>query len=334
MNPGQPLAQTGQGAVSRALVQTVLDTLRDSRLPDARHLAERLADPAAVPDMAQLERLLDACAQEQGPDCGLAMGARARPATFSALGYLAMSSRTLGEAVAQMPAYESVVMDTGLTTLRRDGDRVWLGWLLRDRPPHPVLEDFILAAWLNLGRWLVGRNLSPDEVRFSHPAPADAAPYEHTFGCRLAFSCPEAGVSFPAAWLDFPVLHADPDLHALMRERAQALQAAQPVTGTWSRQVLALLPDLLPRQEATLAAVAERLGLGERSLRRRLAEEGTGFGELLQEQRRQLARHYLRDSRLGLLDIALLLGYAEHSAFSTAFRQWYGVTPQQYRGGR
>ena len=70
------------------------------------------------------------------------------------------------------------------------------------------------------------------------------------------------------------------------------------------------------------------------ALAQRLAEEGESFQELLQEQRRQLACHYLRNERLGLLDIALLLGYAEHSAFSTAFRQWYGVTPGQFRGGR
>ena len=334
MNPGHPLAQNGHGNVSRALVQTVLDAVRDTSLPQADALAQRLADPAAVIPLEQLEHLLDAYADRAGLACGLQLGAQARPATFSALGYLAMSSRTLGEAVSLMPSYESVVMDVGLTTLTRDGDAVQLAWSLRDRRPHPVLEDFILAAWLSLGRWLVGRSLTPDSIRFTHGKPADPEPYRRYFGCALEFGQLQAGMRFPADWLDLPVLHADPDLHALMLDRARALQAAQPVTGVWSRQVLAVLPDLLPRQQATMPEVAARLNVSERSLRRRLAEEGESFQDLLQEQRRQLACHYLRNERLGLLDIALLLGYAEHSAFSTAFRQWYGVTPGQFRGGR
>ena len=334
MNPGHPLAQNGHGSVSRALVQTVLDAVRDTPLPQADALAQRLADPAAVIPLEELEHLLDAYADRAGLACGLQLGAQARPATFSALGYLAMSSRTLGEAVSLMPSYESVVMDVGLTTLTRDGDAVQLAWGLRDRQPHPVLEDFILAAWLSLGRWLVGRPLTPDAVHFTHDAPADPEPYRRYFPCRHEYRQLQAGMRFPAGWLDLPVLHADPDLHALMLDRARALQAAQPVTGAWSRQVLAVLPDLLPRQQATMPEVAARLNVSERSLRRRLAEEGESFQDLLQEQRRQLACHYLRNERLGLLDIALLLGYAEHSAFSTAFRQWYGVTPGQFRGGR
>lgn len=332
MNPGHPLAQNGHGQVTRALAQTVLDTLRDAGLSEAGPLADRLNDTGTTIGLDRLESLLDLCRARFGPTCGLAMGARARPATFSALGYLAMSSRTLGEAIRLMPSYESVVMDTGRTLFTPDGDIIRLGWLLSERQAHPVLEDFILAAWLSLGRWLVGRDIHPLEVCLSHAvAPDDASAYRQVFQCPVSFGRPHAEVRFPASWLDLPVVHADPDLHALMLERARALQAAQPAAGHWSRRVLEVLPDLLPRQEATLTAVAARLAISERSLRRRLTEEGHSFGDLLLAQRKQLAQHYLRDDRLGLLDIALLLGYAEHSAFSAAFRQWFGMPPQQFR---
>lgn len=334
MNPGHSLAQNGQGTVSRALAQSVLDAMQGTQLPQGTALARLIADHPATPiPLEQLEQVLDAYRERAEPAYGLQLGAQARPATFGALGYLAMSSRTLGDAISLMPLYESVVMDMGLTTLMQDGNRVQLTWAMRDRPPHPVLEDFILAAWLSLGRWLVGQPLTPLTVHFTHAAPAEPEPYRRHFACTLKFQSLHAGMSFPAEWLTLPVLHADPDLHALMLERARVLQATQPATGVWSRQVLAVLPALLPRQQATMQAVATQLNLSERSLRRRLADEGETFQHLLQEQRRRLACHYLRKERIGLLDIALLLGYAEHSAFSTAFRQWYGVTPGQFRGG-
>ena len=70
MNPGHPLAQNGHGNVSRALVQTVLDAVRDTSLPQADALAQRLADPAAVIPLEQLEHLLDAYADRAGLACG------------------------------------------------------------------------------------------------------------------------------------------------------------------------------------------------------------------------------------------------------------------------
>ena len=82
MNPGHPLAQNGHGQVTRALAQTVLDTLRDAGLPDAGPLADQLNAAGTTIGLERLESLLDLCLARFGPTCGLAMGARARPATF------------------------------------------------------------------------------------------------------------------------------------------------------------------------------------------------------------------------------------------------------------
>ena len=67
-----------------------------------------------------------------------------------------------------------------------------------------------------------------------------------------------------------------------------------------------------------------------RSLQRRLADQGMTFQGLLDETRRHLAEAYLRDERLDLAEIALLLGYSEQSAFTRAFRTWTGLPPAQW----
>ena len=68
-----------------------------------------------------------------------------------------------------------------------------------------------------------------------------------------------------------------------------------------------------------------------RTLQRRLTQRQLTWRELLDRTREQLARHYLADRSLTLGDIALLLGFSEHSAFSRAYRRWTGTTPARTR---
>ncbi len=77
--------------------------------------------------------------------------------------------------------------------------------------------------------------------------------------------------------------------------------------------------------------LAKTLNLSERTLQRRLADEGSSYQQLLNDTRRQLAERYLRDGQLAATEIALLLGYSEPSVFFRAFRQWTGLTPGEYR---
>jgi AraC-like DNA-binding protein len=63
----------------------------------------------------------------------------------------------------------------------------------------------------------------------------------------------------------------------------------------------------------------------------RLREGGQPFKTLVDEVRRQLAALYLRRDDVSLVDVGFLLGFSEQSAFSRAFRRWYGMAPQQYQ---
>jgi AraC-like DNA-binding protein len=77
-------------------------------------------------------------------------------------------------------------------------------------------------------------------------------------------------------------------------------------------------------------SVARELGLSTRTLRRRLAEQGTSYQELLDEVRASLSTELLTRAGLGVEDTALRLGYAEASSFIHAFRRWHGTTPAAY----
>ena len=66
-------------------------------------------------------------------------------------------------------------------------------------------------------------------------------------------------------------------------------------------------------------------------MQRRLAEEGTSFGDILQNTRRELAKSYLQESQLSINEIAYLLGFSEHANFSRACKRWFGRAPSEYR---
>ena len=77
--------------------------------------------------------------------------------------------------------------------------------------------------------------------------------------------------------------------------------------------------------------VARGLQLSTRTLQRRLRENRSGFRQLLCEVRQRLAREYLIIPDVDLLEVSLLLGYADLSAFDHAFRDWFNESPSTYR---
>jgi AraC-like DNA-binding protein len=71
--------------------------------------------------------------------------------------------------------------------------------------------------------------------------------------------------------------------------------------------------------------------MSDRTLARKLSDEGLSFTEVLQQLRRDLAVQYLDDPKLHVSKIAWLLGFNEVSAFTHAFKRWTGKTPSQMR---
>jgi AraC-like DNA-binding protein len=93
------------------------------------------------------------------------------------------------------------------------------------------------------------------------------------------------------------------------------------------------IAPLLPHGKVRAEVIARQLGLSERTLARRLAEEGLSFSEVLKQLRRDLAVRYLNDGDHHISTVAWLLGFHEVSAFSHAFKQWTGLPPSQMRLG-
>ena len=95
------------------------------------------------------------------------------------------------------------------------------------------------------------------------------------------------------------------------------------------RRALMEQPGRFPNVEA----MAEKLAMHPRALRRRLEAENTSYRDLLAEVRMRLAIEYLRNTRMTNEDIASRLGYSDAANFRHAFARWTGKSPSEFRVG-
>ena len=98
-----------------------------------------------------------------------------------------------------------------------------------------------------------------------------------------------------------------------------------------SEQVKWILKRLLAGARPEIEAVARELGLSDRTLQRRIVDDGSTFRQLLLEARQELAREYLNRPEIDVAEVAYLLGYEDSNSFYRAFRTWEGTTPAQLR---
>jgi AraC-like DNA-binding protein len=112
----------------------------------------------------------------------------------------------------------------------------------------------------------------------------------------------------------------------VLHERMVALGNA-----STSYRVCAEIVRLLHRGEPRRDEIAAALAMADRTLQRRLHEEGTSFQQLLDDARRELARKYLSEERWGLNQVADLLAFVDQSNFQRACKRWFGEPPGLYR---
>jgi AraC-like DNA-binding protein len=84
-----------------------------------------------------------------------------------------------------------------------------------------------------------------------------------------------------------------------------------------------------------LTALAQTLGVDEALLRRQINQHlgYRNFNDFLHHYRLQEAAERLAHEDLPVLTIALECGYGSIGPFNRAFKQRFGMTPSEYRGG-
>jgi len=266
---------------------------------------------------------------------GLHMGASTAVRQLGLMGYAMAHGNTLREACQRGARYSRILQEAVEVIFEEDGD---VGWLRVN--PAPVLDamrhsiDARLAIIVSVSREMTGTEIKPVEVCFPYPQPADIAAHQEFFRAPLAFGRPHSQVTFRQRDLQRPLLSADPDLAGYMDGLAEEVLASLAREGSLLEQIRRTIWMDLSGGRVSLKAVARRLGMGARSLQRRLKNEGTSFMGVLDDLRHEMAVQLLHDDRVAVYEIAFLLGYSDPSTFFRAFRRWEGKSPHEYRRSR
>jgi AraC-like DNA-binding protein len=325
--------QTVQSTLFRPLFElgAALGLERERLVAATGASQEQLASPDARLSYDALRQLWELLVAERGGEpLGVRLAEHAEPTHFGLVGYVTVNSPDLRTALTRYcrvvalldPRTEWRLSDTptgGRVELRLDA------WGQRLR--HPA--EGLLAAQVASGRVLSGTHWSPRRVCFAHPRHAASEAVEAFFGTRVEYDAAAYVLETDAAVLALPVAHADIALGNLLHARAEAALAEAHASGErpWRERVTELLAAQPRTGELGPEGVAARLAVSERTLQRRLREEGVSFAGLEEEVRRGRAFELLRDGQLALFEVAFLLGFSDPSAFSRAFRRWSGMAP-------
>ncbi|QGZ41569.1 AraC-like DNA-binding protein [Pseudoduganella flava] len=193
--------------------------------------------------------------------------------------------------------------------------------------PVPVQRyDFVWCVLLRTLRCAAGRDdATPVQVEYAFPEPANARYYEETFGCPVHFGRQHNVMEFADADLVAALPEANVPHKGDAGRVLASLAHAQPPS--FQARVQEIVAALLPKGPPHRDTVAAQLMMSERTLQRRLAEEGTSFSQLVDDTRRELARQMLAAGDRSLKAASFQLGFSEPSAFHRACKRWFGTTP-------
>jgi AraC-like DNA-binding protein len=206
---------------------------------------------------------------------------------------------------------------------------VYKQWFHAITPEPNLSVDVSFGFLLELGRRGTGRPLGPVRVELARQGRISSSQKEF-FGCPIRLGAKRDALIFRSSDLDraFPGHNAEL-LDVLTPALAAALEQFHP-KDSYSEQVKVVLKRSLASGRPDLGSVARDLGISERTLQRRITNEGTTFRVLVQAARRELGRQLLLSPEADVAEIACMLGFQDTTSFYRAFRQWEGLTPQSW----
>ncbi|MFD8453205.1 MULTISPECIES: AraC family transcriptional regulator [Streptomyces] len=297
---------------------------------------QALTSEAGLVPITSHDLMLDAAARDLGcPDFGLRL---AHGQDLGILGLLApavQASSTVRQALecaARFMFVHSPALSVGVEPDprgRREVVALTYRKDLRESPYSPQATELGLGLFHRVAVALVGSAVGLRSVELPHPPLSPVSRYTEFFGADVKFGCPAAALRVERRLLEKELRGTDAAVRRLAVDRLAALHTdPEALTATHVRRALAQAVGTTP---VTVGRVARLLALHPRTLQRRLAAESTGFAEILEDVRRDLALRYLTTTELPLGQVAAMAGFADQSGLSHAVRRWEGASPSEVR---
>jgi AraC-like DNA-binding protein len=294
---------------------------------------EELANPDARVPVVKIWQLWKAVIRRtDDPALGLKLAEGFHTRGLGLIGYGMYHSHTLRDGLKRFARFSHIISEAVQVRVEEGDSTLTVVAVVSPRFEklrHPM--DARLSALLKMSREITGQDVVPLEVRFSYPRPNETVEHQRAFRCPLRFGSSDEAIVFRNSDADLPIETADETLGGYLDSLASEVLSSLGQASGWIQKVRRTVWEQLASGQPSIACIANELGMGSRTLQRRLNDAGVSYSKVVDDLRRAMSVKLLRDREIAIYEIAFLLGYSEPSTFHRAFRRWFEVTPREYR---
>jgi AraC-like DNA-binding protein len=324
-----------------SIAAVIVDALQSYGLAFQPILEEAGLDPNKIYDPSEripsinAKRLWELAVQYSCDPCfGLTYAAYIQPSALHGLGLSWIASHSLKDGLERLVRFQRILSTDRQLGLRetQTGYCIYAAVGQKDDPLHfPDAEfDSTVASIYKICQIMLGPDIKPIRVSVEHPAPPCKEKFEQFFRVPVSFDASETAIEFDKQISVLPASSANPELtrinDQIVIDYLNQFEQDDIVTKT-RKYIIDHLPSGVPRQ----AIIASDLNMSLRNFQRKLSQSDTSYTDVLSQVRHEMACYYLKAPNHPVIEIAYLLGFADPSNFSRAFKRWNGQSPHHFR---
>ncbi|WP_425237748.1 AraC family transcriptional regulator ligand-binding domain-containing protein [Ulvibacterium sp.] len=296
---------------------TSIDTIEKLKAVPAEHFFE-------------LHEILD---EKLGPGFSIRVGQEMKIEDYGVLGLSWRTCSWAGEIFERSERYFKLLSNTYVFTVEKKVDQ---SHIYLHREPHrrglELSNEATLSATVVVLQAMTETHMAPIQVTFKHDPPKNIDSHQKAFRCPILFNQPHYSITYRTSDLETRTAKADASINKFLVERVEEeTNGLQVSVGKLSSDVESLIKDALPSGIPSIQQICDLLGMSNRTLTRRLSENGVSFRDLIGKTQKELSKNLLKNSNRSIAEIAFETGFSEQSAFNRAFKRWTGHSPTEFR---
>jgi AraC-like DNA-binding protein len=264
-------------------------------------------------------------------DLGIELATSSRLEDLGVLGFAVMTAMSAKKGLETFVKYSALLNDTNRWEVAVERRTIEIR-LFAERPKTlgaRLSHETAIGQMVGAIRQLCGDDADPVRVDFQHAAPKSTRMHRDYLRCRVSFDAPHHRLLFDRSLFDAEPRTANEAMFEYLCARTEAeLETLMP------RPIASRVEGEVARaialgEKHDMRAIAARLAMAERSLRRALERGGTSFRAIVDAARRERACSLLSNGRVAVTRAAFDSGFSDASAFSHACRRWFGRSPSE-----
>jgi AraC-like DNA-binding protein len=270
---------------------------------------------------------------------GLEIAKLCHPSHLGVSLYIAASCKNLKNYTELTRQYISVWYDYMYKDVKTIDNQIQISW---EKPAYysaglhiretAISEELQVAIiYQRLLKLFPGNYEVFTKVELAIPKPKNIKLYENYFNCPVSFDGERTLFRIPENVFEADLSTADPMLLHIVKKPAEEMFNSMPKHTKFLENVYQSIIKSIKAQEPQISVVAGHLNMSTRVLQMTLKDHGVRFQHLLNKARLTLAKQYLLQNDISIVDISSLLGYQEQTSFNRVFKNWTGHSPMRWR---